>query len=798
MRNKSRFQSGLAIVMIFALVLCQFPLGVRAAARTVYFENTSGWSNVNIYYWSDSNTGFVSWPGQPMQSVSGTLWEYELPSGVQYVIFNNGSSQTSDLPLPQDKNLYHYGSGQWSTRGCVHQWVEDRVITEATCTQAGESVYLCHLCNQQQTQYPEALGHAFQNGKCSRCGHQQPVIFLDAAGSGWSRVYAYAWTSGQGEYLGSWPGTVMDSAEGLYSIALNPDAKNIIFNNGSGEQTADLVIPTDGGNLYSYATGQWSKHSTCIHDWDPGTITTEVTCIRDGVITYRCLLCGEEQAEVVPSLGHRYAAGNCVNCGAPEPCSEHVWDEGVVTQEQGCWTTGTRTYTCTICSATKDEIIYAGHDIYVAQVIAPTCTSIGKEITKCTRCAYVYDRTLPRGEHHYLPGETVAPSCTVDGYTLMTCPDCGAEAHGQPVYHKGHQWSGSNCTVCGLTCQHSYKDGICSACDKGGPAYAEGYYEIENSAQLYWFAQQVNTGNTGINGKLVADIDLNNGIWTSIGYYLSDSKTPDTLAYTGIFDGQGHTVSNFTTAGTDNEGLFGYCSSATIMNVGVVNARVTGWRAGAVAGYPLTSNVINCFAKDCVITGKTSNSVALLSGTVYIAPVASPQGGMVSNCYALDCTLVDATDLEIFTSPVGGTDTQNGYYCNTIWTGAFSSERNSTQVNREQLASGEVTWLLNKGVTDGTQGWYQTCGQGLPSHEGLTVYQDAQGNYINHKAILGDVTGDGKVNIADVSRSYAHVRGTDLLEGEAFTAADVTGDDQVTIADVSRLYAHCKGTRPLG
>jgi hypothetical protein len=269
------------------------------------------------------------------------------------------------------------------------------------------------------------------------------------------------------------------------------------------------------------------------------------------------------------------------------------------------------------------------------------------------------------------------------------------------------------------------------------------------------------------------------------------------VAYTGTFDGQGYTVSNFTTAGTDNEGLFGYCSSATIKNVGVINARVTGWRAGAVAGYPLTSHVINCFAKNCVITGKTSNTVALHSGTVYIAPVASPQGGIVSNCYALDCTLVDATDLEVFTSPVGGTDTQNGYYCNTVYAGAFSSERNSTQVSRKQLASGEVTWRLNKGVTDGTQGWYQTCGQGLPGHKGLTVYQDEQGNYVNRIAIIGDITGDGKVNIADVSRVYAHVRGTDLLKGEGFTAADVTGDGQVTIADVSRLYGHTKGTNPL-
>lgn len=795
MKKAACMKRGLAVLVVLALVLCQLPAVRAAVARTVYFENTDNWSTVNIYYWSDSNTGFTSWPGQPMKAVSGALWEFELPAGVQYVIFNNGSVQTGDLPLPENQNLYNYRSGSWSAYGCQHEWKVESVVSTPTCTTGGQTVHICRLCNEKRTEQVDALGHAYQNGKCSRCGHTQPVIFLDATGSDWSRFYAYAWTSGSGEYLGPWPGTAMEAVDGLYAITLSPDAENIIFTNGDGQQTGDLVIPEDG-NLYVLSTGQWLYHNTCTHEWDQGT-AVEATCVKDGLITYRCLLCGETETETVPAYGHRYENGICANCGLPAPCTEHSWDEGVVTKEQGCWTTGSRTYTCTVCGETKDEIIYAGHDTYVAEIIAPTCTKSGKEITKCTRCAYSYDKTIPRVEHQYAAGETVAPTCTQDGYTVMTCPDCGATAQGKPVYHKGHQWDGSTCTACGLSCQHDYEDGICRHCGKGGPAYVEGWYEIENAAQLTWFADQVNSGNSGINGRLVADIDLKNGVWTSIGYYCSDKKVPDTVAYTGTFDGQGHTVSNFTTAGTDNEGLFGYCSSATIMNVGVVNAKVTGWRAGAVAGYPLTSNVINCFARDCTITGKTSNSVALLSGTVYIAPVASPQGGIVSNCYAVDCTLVDATNLEVFTSPVGGTDTQNGYYCNTVWAGEFSSVRNSTQVTREQLASGEVTWLLNKGVTDGTQGWYQTCGQGLPSHKGLTVYQDESGRYVNRATVQGDVTGDGQINIADVSKVYAHVRGTKLLEGAVLTDADVTGDGQVSIADVSRLYAHSKGTKPL-
>ena len=722
----------LTVVLTIALVLSMAPVTVlqanAAGGRTVYFENTAGWSNVNIYFWSSSNTSMTGWPGKAMTLDNGKIYSYDLPDGVEFVIFNNGSTQTSDLPLPSDKNMYIYASGTWSHHGCAHVWGEETVITNATCTENGSASYTCSACGESKTAAVPALGHSFVGNTCSRCGMVQKVIYFDATGSGWTKPYIYTW-SGSTNECGAWPGATMqpvEGVEGLFCYGLSELPENVIFNNGNGgdgNQTADLVMPTDGKNLYIYSGGSWSEYDSCPHSWDEGTVTTAATCTQDGVLTYSCTLCGDTDTEVIPAAGHSFENGSCTVCGAVESCTEHSWDDGVVTEEESCWLPGTRTYTCTRCGATKDEYIYPSHDRYVAQIIEPTCTSTGKEITKCTRCAYSYDRTLPKIDHSYVAGEVVAPTCTEDGYTVYTCSACSATTNGDKVYHTGHGWSGNTCTTCGTTCEHTYADGICTSCGNGGPAYVQGYYEIANAAQLYWFAAQVNSGNNAINGKLVADIDLKGGTWTSIGYYCSDTLIPDTVPYTGIFDGQGHTVSNFTTAGIDNEGLFGYCSSATIRNVGVINAKVTGWRAGAVAGYPLTSNVSNCFAKNCTITGKTNNSVALLSGTVYIAPVVSPQGGIVSNCYALDCTLIDDTDLEVYATPVGGTDTQNGYYCNITYTADFDSVRNSTEVTLAQLSSGEVTYLLNKGITDGTQAWYQTCGTGLPAHSGLTVYQ---------------------------------------------------------------------------
>lgn len=59
-----------------------------------------------------------------------------------------------------------------------------------------------------------------------------------------------------------------------------------------------------------------------------------------------------------------------------------------------------------------------------------------------------------------------------------------------------------------------------------------------------------------------------------------------------------------------------------------------------------------------------------------------------------------------------------------------------------------------------------------------------------------DLTGDGIVNIADVARLYAHVRGTNLFPNVAFEiAGDTVKDGNVLINDVAKLYSDVRGNR---
>jgi hypothetical protein len=64
--------------------------------------------------------------------------------------------------------------------------------------------------------------------------------------------------------------------------------------------------------------------------------------------------------------------------------------------------------------------------------------------------------------------------------------------------------------------------------------------------------------------------------------------------------------------------------------------------------------------------------------------------------------------------------------------------------------------------------------------------------------LLGDVSGDGRVNVGDVAQLYGHIRKTNLLT-DAYTlaCADVTGDGRLNVGDTATLYAHVKNTKKL-
>lgn len=159
-------------------------------------------------------------------------------------------------------------------------------------------------------------------------------------------------------------------------------------------------------------------------------------------------------------------------------------------------------------------------------------------------------------------------------------------------------------------------------------ADANGVIHITNAAELV--AMMDVTGNSIYIGKTIvldADIDLNGNTVKGIGG--GDSN------FTGTFDGQGHTISNFTVDASDRSyyaGLFNQVShGGTVKNLTVKNATVIGKSmVGAIASSVDSNAVIdNCKAIDCTLIGVKKVG----------AVVGYTAGSTVTNNYAENCTV---------------------------------------------------------------------------------------------------------------------------------------------------------------
>ena len=90
---------------------------------------------------------------------------------------------------------------------------------------------------------------------------------------------------------------------------------------------------------------------------------------------------------------------------------------------------------------------------------------------------------------HNYQAEVIVPTCTEGGFTLYTCSDCGDSYIADEVDALEHQMVDGICVQCGVYEAAQLVDGV---------------YELYTANHLYWFAQEVNGGNTTINGKLMA------------------------------------------------------------------------------------------------------------------------------------------------------------------------------------------------------------------------------------------------------------------------------------------------------
>ena len=113
----------------------------------------------------------------------------------------------------------------------------------------------------------------------------------------------------------------------------------------------------------------------------------------------------------------------------PVVCTNHDWDEGVITTEPTCTTKGVKTFTCNNCKTTKTEEVKAlGHDYSKDWTIdkKATCTEEGSKSHHCTRCDSKSDITsISKKEHEWDNGTVTKESTNKEtGIKTYKCKNC--------------------------------------------------------------------------------------------------------------------------------------------------------------------------------------------------------------------------------------------------------------------------------------------------------------------------------------------------------------------------------------
>ena len=346
----------------------------------------------------------------------------------------------------------------------------------------------------------------------------------------------------------------------------------------------------------------------------------------------------------------------------------------------------------------------------------------------------------------------------------------------RPGYYNGETTDTTKAASKGVTASETFKTSIDEMVVINVTGYVEdesGNVTISDEEGLFWFAKQVNSGNTfkGKTVKLANDITLTK-TWTPVGVSVPNS-------FQGTFDGDGHSIVGMGADCANQEyglGFFKLVISATIKNVTFEKASVTGIYSnvvGIVSGYSYGSS--------------TFENVHVVDSTVYafgkvggMVGMAEDRGATTTfkNCSVTGTTIHGGYNVAGFLGLVMGKCNISGSYL----------ANNNIIIDENSYGFGKVTELDTAVTCDGS---VDTCagngmvirGRYIPNGE---YYYSAYSDLYNHYgASSHDCTlTNGKYLANSEVVHDAPVKIGDVLYSDLQAAVDaVKSDEIITLLD---------------
>ena len=641
-----------------------------------------------------------------------------------------------------------------------------------------------------------------ENGLCTDCGQGPNLIIkmTDPEGNGKNageiKVYC------DGELLST---ATVPSGESYQTAAPYRHGKAYTFQWTGGSDDSRYEIIVNGKVLSSGRGADYSDGETVytlenIADHQNETVITPPTCTAEGYTTKTCTYCGlTETFDIVPATGHSYekdvvpptcteggittdicttcgrsvvldtppatghhydAAGLCVDCDLQFSLTVSMTDtygDGWNGSAIAVYANGTL---LTEVSLPEEKLTGSFEVPYVPGQLYQLRWKSGSSDSECGFKITLNGETLASGQGssctdgqllctfkidcaHTLADFTVTPpTCTEEGSTIGTCTACGYSGTVETTPATGH----------------SYVDGVCTACQKT-EILASGICGNDLRWQLDVFGTLTVSGTGAMNNYTVPE----------------DGGEPNTPWYPYCQSITKIVIENGAT--TIGEYAFHSCTELTEISIPETVTAI-----GKLAFYNCTG-----LTEIALPEGLTTIGNAAFRRCSNLTAITIPDGiTAIGKITFFDCTALTEVTIPESVTTIGEYAFGNCTALNSITFQGDAPTMNSTCFKN-------VTATANHPCNET---WTDTAKQNY----GGTITWKAVHRYENgfctgcERRLPGDVTGDGKLNIMDVARLYAHIKGTgtitDLI---TLNVADFTGDGKVNILDIVGLYAHIKG-----
>ena len=474
----------------------------------------------------------------------------------------------------------------------VHSYGEWSVEKAATCTTEGVSTRYCE-CGDKQTSTISATGHSYTD---------EWTIIEEAT-------------------------CEKDGSKVRYCSCGEAQTDEIV---STGHNFTDWAVVTEatcsktGVEQRTCECGKTEERSIAKNEVHTEVIDArkEPTCTKTGLTEGKhCSACGQTliAQQELPIADHTYTDiydDSCNDCGETRiPACRHSNVDVLAGKAPTCTNSGvTEGKVCLICGETIAEqtmLDPTGHkSVEWTWDRQPTCDTTGMRHKDCLICGAEYDQeTVPANGH--TPGSVkvenkVEATCTAEGgydnVVYCTTSLCGKEISRETVVLEKKD--------------HEYVNYICQCGETQPNVYF--VYDMEDMANM--------SDNLSGTYVLMNDIDYQGLAITPVG-------TGQWKSFKGVFDGQGHTISNYVgTNGDQYVGIFGY-NDGVIKNLNVAyfdtDVTESGYDiiyVGGIVGFN-AGTIEKCF---------------VTSGDVYVSSTVERRGalicgestGTIKNCYA--------------------------------------------------------------------------------------------------------------------------------------------------------------------